>query len=150
MSTPMPADVAKDRLTRYLVEGRTKSAAIVQELAAETAARVDLVIPRQMMNFSVSPDAITLAVPDQRVPDSLGFTDWSRAQMLGTLGVQQRFIAGLQEDGDTGAAIATDLLNSLRYRIGGEEETNGKSRRLLRTVHSEVRGWLSPTYGMYD
>lgn len=152
MNTPMPRDVAVERLTRYLTEGRAKSESIVKSLAEETAARVDLVVPRTMMHFQVDPERIQLAVntPDHRMPDPLDFTEWSRGQMLGTLGVQQRFIDGLQKDGATGAAIATDLLNDLRYRIGGEEESNGKARRLLRVVRQQVRGWLSPTYGMFD
>lgn len=146
----MPREVAVERLTRYVEEGRAKSATIVKKLMEETEQRVDVVVPRQMMNFHVLPERVELNVDDPRVRETLGFSEWSEAQMLGTLGIQQRFLNGLQGDGKTGATIATQLLNDLRYRIGGEEEINGKARRLLRVVKSQVRGWLSPTYGMFD
>src|SRR3972149_6241675 len=139
-------DIAKQKLAEHLERGRTRSAQVVANMMKETASRVDVVVPRTIMHFNVTPKIVTLKVPNDKLPDELQFTDWSRGQMLSTLGIQNRFVQGLQDDGQTGAEIATDVLNRLRYRIGGEEEANGKARRLLRVVDNQVRGWLSPTY----
>lgn len=143
-------EFAEQRLGEFIARGRSKSANVVKSLAEETAARVDLVVPRQLMRFTVNSENITLKVEDGRTPDQLLFSEWSEDQMLGTLRIPSKFVQGLQHDGDIGSAIATDTLNSLRYRIGGELEQNGKSRRLLRVVHNQVRGWLSSSYGMFD
>lgn len=143
-------DVAQTRLTAYVNEGRARSAQIVQNLMDEAARRRDVVVSRNVMTFAVAPKSITLQVANPQLPDPLGFTEWSAAQALETLHIPQKFIEGLQGDGPTGTAIATRTMNDLRYRIGGEEETNGRSRRLLRVVDNTVKGWLSPTYGLID
>lgn len=150
MKTQITREFAEQRLGEYIARGREKSASVVRNLANEAAARIDVVVPRQMMDFRITPETISLQVSDERLPNRLGFSDWSEDQMLGTLKVPSKFLHGLMEDGTTGAQIAEQTLNNLRYRIGGEEQKNGKARRLLRVVNDEVRGWLSPTYGMFD
>lgn len=145
------SEIAAERLGAYVKEGEDKARSVLANLAAETRARVDIVVPRDQMVFAVTPDMVTLNVErTEKLPDPLAFTQWSRGQVLGDLGLRADFIKGLQGDGAVGAGIATDVMNRLKYRIGGEAETNGKSRRLLRVVHDDVKGWLSPTYGMFD
>lgn len=141
---------ARQRLASYIQEGQARSADILTKLMHEAEIRKDVVVSRDVMSFDVQPKAIHLNVANPALPDPLGFTDWSEDQMLSTLKVSQRDMRYMQEDGEIGTTEATRHLNALRYRIGGEAERNGKSRRLLRVVDNTVKGWLSPTYGLYD
>lgn len=146
----MDRQIAETKLNEYINRGKAKSQQVVADLQREADSRVDVVVPRQMMTFSVTPEKLSLAVSSPKLPQSLHFTEWSESQMLGTLKVNGGFLHGLQADGATGAAIAQGLLNDLKYRIGGEEEHNGKARRFLRVVDRQIKGWLSPTYGVFD
>ncbi len=146
----MDTQIANQKLNEYIERGKAKSQSVVTALQREADSRVDILAPRQLMRFNVTPQSVSLRVESEKLPGLLQFTEWSRSQMLGTLRFPGTFLQSLQDDGATGAAIATRTMNDLLYRIGGEEEHNGKARRLLRVVDNQIKGWLSPTYGIFD
>jgi len=148
MSRAMNQEQATERLQEYVRRGREKSAQVVQTLQAEAEARRDVIVPRGIMRFVVRPDNVALTIRNPELPQELGFTRWSQAQMLETLGIPGKFLQGLQGDGEQGSAIATTLMNDLLYRIGQASVENRK--RLLRIVEGVVKGWLSPSYAIID
>jgi hypothetical protein len=142
----MDSTMAAMKLEAYVKGGQGKSAGVVKHLQDEAANRVDVLLPMRpdITRFLVRPDNLALTVHTpmaiEKLGRELGFTQWSLGQALGTLRVPTKFLEGLQADGRED--IATYLLNELLYRAG--------DKRLLRTVEGQIRGWLSPTYGIID
>jgi hypothetical protein len=139
---------SQEKLQQYINQGRARSAGIVTTLMEESANRLDALVPSVAMTFLNRPEHLEMTVQYglHEMAGILQFSQWSESQALTTLGIPQRFIGGLREDGAIGIALADAIMNTLLYRVG----TGQDNRRLLRIVDHTVKGWLSPNYAIID
>jgi hypothetical protein len=132
-------DAAEQRLGQMITQGRARAAQVIESLMAEAQRRQDYLVPASQLQFVVSPVEVGVNLEGA---GRLALADHALGEMRQDLRVSADFLKGLQKDGERGAQVATQLLNDLHYRL--------HSRRLLRVVGGQVKGWLSEDYNPID
>lgn len=141
MSSAEKRQVARDRVQKFIDEGRAAAPAAVAKILAEQP--VDYIVRSQALHVDGDGAALGLSVPKRDEEGAFapigGFSDHALDQVADRLRFHGRYLSELRGTDWGRQLIATNLNELARHRPDGE-------RLLVRAVEGKVRGVLSNGY----
>jgi len=125
----------KEKLQQRINEGRVQMAQVLSDIQAEFDHRKDFMIPKERMQYAVNKD-ITLLIDNNQ----FNLTDHSRQQLLNRVGIPSTFYDKLK--GFNLQPLIKQNLDELTSKLN--------TSIMLRTVDTNVKGFLTPSYKRMD